>query len=73
MYKSYQLWSLHRLTPFNLRLNTYRHRVKSTASDKVLPIEEHVRLPHHDFSIHGEFIIIEQIEKSSLDNMTLVL
>ena len=60
-------------TPFNLRLKTYRHRVKSTASEKVLPVEEHVRLPHHDFSIHAKFIIIEQIENSSLDNITVVL
>ena len=60
-------------TPFNLRLKNYRHRVKSTASEKLPPVEEHFRLPHHNFFIHAKFTIIEQIEKSSLDNITLIL
>ena len=60
-------------SPFNLRLKNYEHRVNSTASKKFLPVEEHFRIPHHEFSNHPKFTIIEQIEKSSLDSITLIL
>ena len=59
--------------PFNLRLNNYKHRIKSTDSDKLLPVEQHFRSAHHDFSVHAKFTVIEQIEKSTLGNITFIL
>ena len=36
-------------------------------------MEQHFRLAHHDFSIFAKFTVIEQIEKSLLDNIILIL
>ena len=36
-------------------------------------MEQHFRQNNHDFSIHTKFTIIEKIEKSTLDNITLIL
>jgi len=59
--------------PFNLRLNNYKYRIKSIAPDKLLPVEQHFRSTNHDFAVHAKFTIIEQIEKNTLDNVTLIL
>ena len=59
--------------PFNLRLNNYRHRIKSTDFDKLLPVEQHFRQSHHKFLIHAKFTIIEKIERALLENITSIL
>ena len=43
--------------PFNLRLNNYRHRIKSDKFEKLLPVEQYFLLPYHDFSTHAKFTI----------------
>ena len=50
--------------PFYFRLNNYRHRIKSTEYNKLLPVEQHFRLPNHDFNKDAKCTIIERIEKS---------
>ena len=59
--------------PFNFRLNNYRHRIKSTDYDKLLPVEQHFRLANHDFAKDAKFTIIEKIEKNISDGITSIL
>ena len=59
--------------PFNFRLNNYRHRIKSTDYDKLLPVEQHFRLSNHDFARDAKFTIIEKIEKNVSDELTSIL
>ena len=59
--------------PFNLRLNNYRHRIKSTDFDKLLPVEQHFRQSNHNFLIHAKFTIIEKIERAPLEKITSIL
>ena len=53
--------------PFNIRLNNYRHRIKSTDYNKLLPVEQHFRSTNHNFTTDAKFTIIERIEKN-IDN-----
>ena len=59
--------------PFNIRLNNYRHRIRSTDFDKLLPVEQHFRQPDHNFSIHAKFTIIEKIETAPPEKITTIL
>ena len=59
--------------PFNLRLNNYRHRIKSTDFDKLLPVEQHFRLQGHDFSANAKFTIIEKIENAPIEKISSIL
>ena len=59
--------------PFNIRLNNYRHRIRSTNFDKLLPVEQHFRQPDHNFSIHAKFTIIEKIETAPPETITTIL
>ena len=59
--------------PFNSRLNNYRHRIKSTDYDKLLPVQQHFRLANHDFSRDAKFTIMEKIKENVSDEITVVL
>ena len=59
--------------PFNIRLNNYRHRIKSTDHHKLLPVEQHFHLANHNFSRDAKFTIIERIEKNVSDEITSIL
>ena len=59
--------------PFNLRLNNYRHRIKSTDFDKLLPVEQHFRLQGHDFSANAKFTIIEKIENAPIEKISSII
>ena len=59
--------------PFNIRLNNYRHRIKSNNLDNLLPIEKHFKLPNHSFSADAKFTIIEKIEIIRTFKLTHIL
>ena len=54
---------------FNIRLNNYRYRIKSTNTSNLLPCEKHFKLASHDFEKDAKFTIIEKIEK--IDDKTM--
>ena len=53
--------------PLHIRVNNYRHRIRSTNPSNLIPIEEHFRLPNHSFKDDAKFTIIERLESATLD------
>ena len=59
--------------PFNLRPNNYRHRIKCSDFDKLLPVEQHLRLHGHDSSTNAKFPIIDKIENAPIDKLSSII
>ena len=60
-------------TQFNIRVNNYRHRIRTTTHNLLLPVEAHFRSIGHDFKRHAKFTIIEKMVKHIPNRTTQIL
>ena len=55
-------------TAFNIKLNNHRNDVHKTNTPEV---DQHFRLPGHNFNRHAKFTLIEQLNNTEIDKELL--